>query len=116
MNVGWQKLENVLNLGLEAAGEHLICLVQYKELQVVCLQEASLHHIVNTPWSAHDYVLALLKDSDVFTHDCATDTSVHLDSKVLANRVHNEGRLHDQLSYWRNDQSLSVIACRVNAL
>ena len=116
MNVGRQKLENVLNLALEAAGEHLICLVQNKELQVVRLQEASLHHVVNTAWGAHDYMLALLEDPDVLTHDRATDTSVHLDSQVLANRVHNEGRLHDQLSHRRNDQSLCVIACRINAL
>jgi len=116
LNVGRQELENVLDLALETAREHLIRLVQNEELQVVCLQEASLHHIMHTAWGSHNHMLALLEDSDVLTHDRATDTSMHLDSQVLANRVHDKGRLHYQLTDWRDDQGLCVVARRIYAL
>ena len=116
LNIGGQELENVLDLALEAAGKHLISLVQDEQLQVVRLQEATLHHIVHTAWCANDDVLALLEDADVLTHDCATDAGVHLDAKVLTDRVHDKGRLHDQLTDWSDDQGLCVIASRINAL
>ena len=116
LNVGGQKLEDVLDLALEAAGKHLIRFVQDEELQVVCLQEASLHHVVHAAGCANDDVLALLEDSDVLTHDRATDACMHLDSQVLTDRVHDKGRLHDQFADWRDDQGLCMIASRVNAL
>ena len=116
LNVGGQELEDVLDLALEAAGKHLISLVQDEQLQVVRLQEATLHHIVHTAWCANDDVLALLEDADVLTHDRATDAGVHLDAKVLTDRVHDKGRLHDQLADWSDDQGLCVIASRVDAL
>ena len=60
LNVGGQELEDLLDLGLEAAGEHLVSLVQDEELEVVGLQEASPHHVMDTSWCSHDNVLALL--------------------------------------------------------
>ena len=116
MNIGRQELKDVLDLTLEATGEHLISLVQNEELQVVCLEEASLHHVVHAAWCSHDYMLSLFEDSYVLTHDRTSDASMHFDAQILANRVHDEGRLHDQLTDWRNDQSLSMIARRIDAL
>lgn len=116
LNVGGQELEDVLDLALKAAGKHLICLVQDEQLEVVRLQEAPLHHVVDAAWCADDDVLTLLQDADVLTDDRATDASVHLNTKVLADLMHDEGRLHDQLTDRRDNQSLCVIAGRINAL
>lgn len=45
LDVPRQVLENVLDLVLEAPGEHLVCLVEREQLQVVSLHEPSLHHV-----------------------------------------------------------------------
>ena len=100
LNVGGQELEDLLDLRLEAAGEHLVSLVQDEELEVVRLQEASPHHVMDTSWCAHDNVLALLKDTDVLTHDCATNTRVHLGLQVLTDGVDHEGDLHGEFTRW----------------
>ena len=98
LNVGRQELENLLDLRLEATGEHLVSFVQDEELEIVRLQEASPHHVMNTSWCAHYDVLALLEDTDVLTHDRATYTGVHLSLKVLADRVDHEGDLHREFA------------------
>lgn len=51
-----EELEDVLNLGLETTGEHLVSLVEHENLQVVGLEEPALHHVVNTAWSSNDDV------------------------------------------------------------
>jgi hypothetical protein len=98
LDVGGQELEDVLNLGLEATGEHLVSLIQDEKLEVVCLEEASPHHVVHAAGGSDDDVLTLLEDADVLLHDGAADASVHLDAEVLANRVDDEGDLHGQLT------------------
>ena len=98
LNVGGQELEDLLDLRLESAGEHLVSLVQDEELEVVRLQEASPHHVMDAAWCAHDNVLALLEDTDVLTHDRATNTCVHLGLEVLADGVDHEGDLHGEFA------------------
>jgi hypothetical protein len=116
LDVGWQEFEDVLNLWLETTGEHLVGLIQYENFKVFCLEETSSHHVVHTSWSSNDDVLALLQNADVFFYDCTTDTSVHLDAKVLTNRVHDESDLHRQFTSRRDNQGLGVIASWVEAL
>lgn len=98
MDVSRQEFENVLDLGLESAGQHLVGLVQNEELQVVGLQEAAAHHVVHTSWGANDNMLALLEDTDVLTDNSATNTGVHLGVKELTDGVHHVGDLHGQLT------------------
>lgn len=116
LNVGGEELENVLNLALEAAGQHLVRLVEDEQLEVVRLEESSLHHVVHAAGRSDDDVLALLEDTDVLTHDRASNTSVHLHTEVLANGVDHKGGLHNQLSNGCNDQGLRVVACGVDTL
>ena len=116
MNVGGQELENVLNLSLETTGEHLIGLIQDEELQVVSLEEATLHHVMDTSWCADNDMLSLFEDADVLTYNSATDTGMHLNAEVLSDGVHDEGRLHNQFTDWRDDQCLSVVTRSVDAL
>jgi len=116
LNVSGQELEDVLDLTLEATGEHLVSLVQDEQLEVVSLEETSLHHVVHAAGCSDDDVLALLEDTDVLTHDRASNASVHLDTKVLADRVHHEGGLHHELTDGSNDQGLRVVASGVDAL
>lgn len=116
LDVGGQELEDVLDLGLEAARKHLIGLIENEELEVVSLQEATAHHIVHTAWGSNNDVLALSKFSDVLTDNGSTDASVHSESEELTDGVDDEGNLHGKLSRRRDDQRLCVVAGRVEAL
>ena len=116
LDVRGQELEDLLDLGLEAAREHLIGLIKDEELQVVGLEEASSHHVVDTAWGADNDVLALSEDADVLLDNGSTDASVDLGAQVLTDRVHDESDLHRKLTRGRDDQSLSLVAGRVDAL
>jgi len=91
-------LEDVLDLLLEATGEHLISLIEYEDLQVVRLEEAFLHHVVNTPRGTNNNMDALLKDLDFIADYGSTNASVDLDSYELANLLDNESDLLSELS------------------
>ena len=110
LDVAGQVLENVLDLGLETTGEHLISLIEDEQLQVVGLHEATLHHVVNTARGSDDDVDAtLLEDADVVTDNGTTDASVNLDAHVLTDGVNDEGNLHGQLTGGGNDEGLAVV-------
>ena len=83
LDVSGQELENVLNLGLKTARQHFISFIEDEELEVVCLEEASSNHVVDTARGADNDVLSLLEDADVFSDDSATDASVDLDAQEL---------------------------------
>ena len=68
LDVSGQELEDVLDLLLEATVEHVISLIQDEELEVVCLKEASTHHVVDTSWGTNNDVLAFLQRLDVLAH------------------------------------------------
>jgi hypothetical protein len=56
LQLGWQQLEDVVNLVLEAAGEHLIGLVQHKHLDAVGAQAAAAQHVKHAAGGAHHHV------------------------------------------------------------
>jgi len=116
LDVGGQELEDVLDLCLEATREHLIGLVKNEELEVVSLQEATAHHIVDAAGGANNDVLALSQLADVLTDNGATDTGVDSESKELANGVNDESNLHRELTRGRDNERLSVVDGRVEAL
>ena len=94
LDVCGQELENVLDLWLETTREHLISLIKNEQLQVVSLEESSLHHVVDTSWCADNDVLTLLQNSNVLLNDGSSDASVHLDAEILTDRVNDESNLH----------------------
>ena len=116
LNVGWQELENVLDLWLETSRKHLISLIQNEELEVVHLKETSSHHVMDTTGGTDHDMLSLLKNSNVFTDDSSSDAGVDLCLEILSDRVYHEGNLHRKFSRWRDDQYLCVVACGVEAL
>jgi hypothetical protein len=59
--------------------KHLICFVEDKHFDVVSTERTTvLDHIQYTTWSTDDDVDALLEDSDIFTDDSSTNTSMTL--------------------------------------
>ena len=76
LDVAGQELENVLNLSLETTGQHLVSLIEHKELQVLGLKEASLHHVVDTAGGTDNDVDAALE----LAHVLADRKSTRLNS------------------------------------
>jgi len=110
LDVSGEELEDVLNLGLEATGQHLVSLVQNEQLKVLSLQESSLHHVVDTSGSADNDVGATrLELLDVILNDGTTDASLNLDLHVLANGVDDVRNLHGQLTGGGHNKCLAVV-------
>ena len=97
-----------MDLLLEATGEHLISLIEYEDLQVVGLEEAFLHHVVNTPRGTNNNMDALLKDLDFIADDGTSDAGVDLDANELTDLLDDEGDLLGELSGGGNNKSLGV--------
>jgi hypothetical protein len=110
LDVTREELEDVLNLGLEPTGEHLVGFVQNEELEVLSLEETSLHHVVDTAGGSNNNVGAAgLELLDIVFDDGTTDASLNLDVHVLANGVHDVSDLHGEFTSGCDNQSLAVI-------
>jgi len=110
LDVTGQELEDVLNLGLETTGQHLIGFVEDEKLKVLGLEESSLHHIVDTSGGSDNNVgAASLELLNVVFDNSATDASLNLDVHVLTDGVDDVGDLHGQLTGGGHDESLAVV-------
>ena len=107
LDVSGQELEDVLNLLLETAREHLIGFVHNEDTEVVSLEDVSLHHIVDTAGRTNDDVNTALQLLDVLLDTGATDASVNEDTRVLTDGLDDESNLHGKLTGRRNDEALN---------
>ncbi len=72
-------------MSLEPAGKHLVSLVENEELQVLGLEEAALHHVVDSAGGAdNDVGASRLEAADVLLYDSASDAGVNFDASILA--------------------------------
>lgn len=108
LDLAGEVLEDVLDLLLEPAREHLVGLVEHEDLQVVALEEALLHHVMDAPGGADHDVDALLEDLDLVADDGAADAGVDLDADKLTDLLHDEGDLLGQLSGGGDHEGLGV--------
>ena len=116
LNVSGKELENILNLLLEASRQHFICLVHDEEPQIVCFEEAFLHHVVDTTWGTDNDVHSLLEESDVFLDTGTTDACMHDDAHVLSDRLYDEGSLERELACWGHNEALDVVGGWIDQL
>lgn len=108
LDLAGEVLEDVLDLLLEAAREHLVGLIENEDLKVVTLKETLLHHVVDTTWGADNDVNALLEDFDLIADDGTTDASVNLDADELTDLLDDEGDLLGELSSGGDHEGLGV--------
>ena len=117
LDISGQELEDVLDLLLEAAREHLVGLVEHEQAQVVGLEEALLHEVVDTAWSSDNNLgTALFEEFDVFTDGSATDEELDANLLVLSDVLDDEGDLLGEFTSRRHDQRLHVVTVRVDTL
>lgn len=78
LHVIGQLLEDLLDLVLETARQHLVSFVEDEELDVVGAQELALDHVLHTTGSTNNDMDSLLEVAHVFTDIGPTDASVGL--------------------------------------
>lgn len=83
LQLGRQQLEDVIDLVLETAREHLVGLVQHEHPDGVSPQGAAAQHVVHASGRAHNHVHSSLEDASVLTHAGATHTGVALDLQSI---------------------------------
>lgn len=116
LNIAGEVLEDVLDLGLEAAREHLVSFVENKEFEVIGLHKAALHHVEDTARRANHNLNSSFKNFNVFFNDSTADAGVDLDVTELANAVDHVGDLHREFSRGGDNECLALLDFRVDAL
>jgi len=116
LNISGEVLEDVLNLVLETAGEHLISLIEDEELEVVGLHETTFHHVHNSSGSSNNNVDSALEDTDVFTDNGSSDTGVDLNVGEFTDGVNDVSDLHGQFAGRSDNECLTVVSSGVDTL
>jgi hypothetical protein len=93
LNVTWQIFENILNLLLETSRKHLICFVHDEKSQIVSLEVALLHHVIDSTRGANHDVSTFSQNLDVLLDTGTTDASMHDDAHVLSDGLDDKGNL-----------------------
>lgn len=76
LQLGGQELEDVINLVLESARQHLVSLVEHEHPDGVGTQGATAQHIVHAAGRANDNMNTTLQDPGVLADAGAANTCV----------------------------------------
>lgn len=79
LQLGWQQLEDVIDLVLETARKHLIGLIQHEHLDGVSTQAAATQHVEDTAGGTDHHVHTGTQDAGILTHGGTTDAGMALD-------------------------------------
>mmetsp|Transcript_22933 Transcript_22933/g.38244 ORF Transcript_22933/g.38244 Transcript_22933/m.38244 type:complete len:260 (-) Transcript_22933:257-1036(-) len=108
--------EDVVDLLLESATEHLICLIEHEQRHVLQTHGSAVDHVVHSARGAHDHLHALLQGADVVAHS----GSAHTGHDLYVHEVSQRGDdLHDllrQLASGCEDERLAVLDLHINLL
>mmetsp|Transcript_16527 Transcript_16527/g.42337 ORF Transcript_16527/g.42337 Transcript_16527/m.42337 type:complete len:454 (+) Transcript_16527:479-1840(+) len=111
-----QLLEDVVDLVLEAAREHLVRLVQHKVVQVVDRHGAAVDHVEHTAGSANDELHTGAQLVHVLADVGATDARHGGDAQVVAERNDDLDNLRGELARRREDKRLAIAVAQVDVL
>mmetsp|Transcript_14963 Transcript_14963/g.63040 ORF Transcript_14963/g.63040 Transcript_14963/m.63040 type:complete len:453 (-) Transcript_14963:61-1419(-) len=116
LELGGEQLEDVVDLILETAAEHLIRLVEGEDLDVIRLESAAAEHVVHAAGGADHDVNAALEDALILAHGRATDARVALHVEVIAERAHHLLNLLRELARGGEHESLALLLLVVELL
>ena len=111
-----QKLEDVVDLLGETAGQHLVGLVEDEHLHVVGLQDTTLDHVVNTAGGTDDDLGAILQGLHVVTDGGAANAGVARDVHEVTDGDDDLLDLLGQLAGGGEDKSLAGLDRGVDLL
>jgi len=111
-----QELEDVIDLLGEAAGQHLVSLVEDEHLHVVRLEDAALDHVVDTAGRADNNLGTVLEGLHVVTDAGAANAGVALDIHKVTNGNNDLLDLLGELTGGGEDQRLAGFDVGVDLL
>jgi hypothetical protein len=115
-DVRGKELEDLLNLDLKAAREHLVSFVKHELLQIVGLEKASLHQVSDAARGGYDYVDAFFERLFVAEHGFSAHANVDFDATEFANTLDDTPNLRAQLARIRQNKALCDVVGRVDVL
>lgn len=111
-----EQLEDLVDLILETAGQHLIGFVKAEDLDGVCAEGATVDHVEHTSGSTHNDVGTVLELRHVLTDVRAADARMALDVHVVAQSDNDLLDLLCQLTRGRKDKRLGALDRHVEFL
>ena len=111
-----EELEHVVDLLLEAAGEHLVGLIQHEQLHGVQAEGSALDHVEHAAGRADHDVDSVLQGADVLPHRGAADACVDLHLHEVAQGAADLDDLLGELAGGGEDQRLALPQRGVQAL
>ena len=111
-----QKLEDVVDLLGETAGQHFVGLVEDEHLHVVGLEDTALDHVLDTAGSTDDDLGAVLEGLHVITDGGTTNAGVARDVHEVTNGDDDLLDLLGQLAGRGEDESLAGLDRGVDLL
>ncbi len=114
--VGWNHLDDLIDLLKESKSQHLVSLINDQHLQALGAQVPSVHHILNSSRSSYYYMAAFLQGLLVMDNLSSSSTQVYLQLQVDSKVQNYILDLVSQLSGWSHDQSLHGKIVLVNIL
>jgi hypothetical protein len=104
-----EELEDLVDLVLETAGQHLIGFIETEDLDGVGPEGPAVDHIVDTTGSTDDDVNTLLQLAHVLTDVGSTDTGVAFDVHVVAESDDDLLNLLSKLTGRCEDEGLGAL-------
>lgn len=112
----WEKLEDVVDLGLETTGKHLIGLIKDEHLHLVGLEETTLDHVLDTTGGTNNDVGTSGNGSSILTNAGTTDTGVADNVQGVTKTNDDLLDLTGQLTGGSKDKGLGLLDAQVNVL
>ena len=108
LDTGGDELEDLVDLVLEAPGEHLVGLVEDEHLDIVGLEGLAAGHVVDAAGGADDNVDAGLELAHVLADVDTADGGVALDAEVVTEGDHDLLDLLGELTGGGEDKGLGL--------
>ena len=116
LDVRREELEDLVDLVLETAGQHLICFIETEHFDVGGNEGLTADHIEDTTGCTDDDRNTSLQLGHVFTDVGTTDTGMAFDIHVVAESNNDFLNLLSKLTGRCDDECLSRYYCRVEFL
>ena len=104
-----EELEDVVDLVLEAAGEHLVGLIEEELADAVEAEGAAVDHVIDAAGGSDDDVDAGLEGADVVADGGSSDARVDGDGHVVAESNYDLLDLLGELAGGREDERLALL-------
>ena len=112
----WQISIDIIDLVLEALGQHFICLVEDEHLHRGGLESSSQYHVVDSAGSPGNDVTPMLQVKDVVIDISSADTTVNFNLHEVTKGETNTLCLLCQLSGWGQYKDLRFSQGQIDCL